>query len=60
MIQWLAMVNIRDETTKAYLLGMQAYTEFTGKTPEQLNVIEESISFSYVTMDGFYGENRIY
>lgn len=34
--QWLSIVNIRSETTKGYLLGLQNYTEFTGKTPEQL------------------------
>lgn len=34
--QWLEIVNIREETRKSYLLGMQTFTEFTNKTPEQL------------------------
>ncbi|MCO5382607.1 MAG: tyrosine-type recombinase/integrase [Methanosarcina barkeri] len=34
--QWLEIVNIRENTINSYLLGMQAYTEFTNKNPEQL------------------------
>lgn len=34
--QWLDMVNIREETVNSYLSGMQTFTEFTNKTPEQL------------------------
>lgn len=34
--QWIDIINIKPSTINSYLLGMQFYTEFTNKAPEQL------------------------
>jgi site-specific recombinase XerD len=42
--EWFDTINPSDSTIKSYLNALQEYTEFTGKTPEELiNEAEEDI-----------------
>lgn len=44
IIEWLQTANAKPNTEKAYLQGMQDFTEYTGKDPETLlNEAEEDI-----------------
>jgi integrase len=44
IIEWLQTTNAKPNTEKAYLQGMQDYTEYTGKDPDTLlNEAEEDI-----------------
>ena len=44
IIEWLQTANVKPNSEKSYLHGMQDFTEFTGKEPEiLLNEAEEDI-----------------
>jgi integrase len=41
VIEWLTIVNVRPNTERNYLLGLQWFTEWTGKEPESLLIEAE-------------------